>query len=485
MSSHKTIFEKSEPGKVAYSLPPCDVPQVEPSRVIPPKLIRQAEPRLPEISEPELVRHFVNLSVTNHHIDRDFYPLGSCTMKYNPKVGESIARLEGFLNLHPHLPDELCQGALAVIYELGSLLCKITGMDEVTLMPAAGAHGELTGMLMVRAYHEDHGNPRKKVLIPDSAHGTNPASVRIAGYQAVEIKSGRDGRISPETLKEQLDEDVAAMMITNPNTLGLFETHICEIAKLVHSVGGLVYMDGANMNALLGIARPGDFGIDLVHLNLHKTFSTPHGGGGPGSGPVAVKKALAPYLPVPVIEKRDSRYVLVTKREKSIGRVHTFLGNFGVVLKAYAYVLMIGGEGLRKIAEHAIVNANYLLARLRKSFTVPYDEICKHEFVLSSRDGQSSGVRTLDIAKRLMDYGFHPPTIYFPLIVEEAMMIEPTETESKATLDRFVAAMLQIAQEIKDNPNLVRSAPHTTPVGRVDEAKAARDLDVRYEKSED
>ena len=478
MVQEGTIFQKSRPGKRGYSLPAPDVPAVEPETVLPAGALRKVAAALPEVSEPEIVRHFVNLSVLNHHVDRDLYPLGSCTMKYNPKVNEQVAAYEGLSELHPMVDDTLAQGALGVIYEMGRALCEIAGMDDITMAPAAGAHGEFTGMLLVRAYHEDRGNPRKKVLIPDSAHGTNPASVRIAGYQAVEIKSGPDGRIDPEALKPHLDKDVAALMITNPNTLGLFETHIARIAEMIHNAGGLVYMDGANMNALLGISRPGDFGVDVVHLNLHKTFSTPHGGGGPGSGPVAVKASLAPYLPVPLVERGNQGYRLIHDRPKSIGRVHTFYGNFGVIVKAYCYLLMTGAEGLRQAAEGAIVNANYLLSKLKSNFILPYDTACKHEFVLSGKDKAVAGAKTIDIAKRLMDYGFHPPTVYFPLIVEEALMIEPTETESRETLDRFAEAMLEIAMEVKTNPEMVRGAPYTTPVGRVDEGLAARRLDV-------
>jgi glycine dehydrogenase subunit 2 len=451
---------------------------VEPDTIIPKELLRKSPPELPEVSEPEIVRHFVNLSVMNHHVDRDLYPLGSCTMKYNPKVGEEVATYEGFVGLHPLLPADLVQGALQVIYDLGKALCEITGMDDVTMAPAAGAHGEFAGMLMIRAYHEEKGDPRRKVLIPDSAHGTNPASVITAGYETVEIKSDAGGRIDIESLKSHLDNEVAAIMITNPNTLGLFETDICQIAELVHGAGGLVYMDGANMNALLGISRPGDFGVDVAHLNLHKTFSTPHGGGGPGSGPVVVKSLLAPYLPVPVVAEDGGAFRLEEDRSKSIGRVHTFYGNFGVIVKAYCYILMAGASGLREVAENAIINANYLLARLRARYTVPYDGVCKHEFVLSGKDKLTSGVRTNDIAKRLMDYGFHPPTVYFPLIVDEALMVEPTETESRETLDKFAEALERIDEEIESDPDKVKGAPYTTPVRRVDEALAARNLDV-------
>ncbi len=478
MRSRKTIFEESREGRRAYTLPSLDVPAASPDAVLPPGLIRREAPELPEVSEPDIARHFVNLSVLNHHVDRDLYPLGSCTMKYNPKVGEDVANLRGFSELHPLLPEGLVQGALRLTYELGRTLCEITGMDDVTMVPAAGAHGELTGMLLVRAYHEDRGSRRTKVLIPDSSHGTNPASVEIAGYEAVEIRSDSRGRIDADSLKSHLSEDVAAIMVTNPNTLGLFETEICKIAGLVHDAGGLVYMDGANMNALLGISRPGDFGIDIAHLNLHKTFSTPHGGGGPGSGPLVVKEELTPYLPVPVVGREGDTYRFVYDTPKSIGRIHTFYGNFSVLIKAYCYVLMCGAHGLREAAESAIINANYLLSKLRDGFMVPYDGVCKHEFVLSGKDKLKAGVRTADIAKRLMDYGFHPPTVYFPLIVEEALMIEPTETESRETLDRFAEALGRINAEIEADPEKVKGAPYSTPVRRVDEAMAARKIDV-------
>ena len=473
-----TMLDKSAPGKRAYTLPRPDVPPVDPAAVFPDGLLRTGAVGLPEVSEPEIARHFVNLSLLNHHVDKDFYPLGSCTMKYNPKVGGDVSGLPGFTGLHPMVPDPMAQGALAVMYELGRELCEITGMDDITMAPAAGAHGELTGMLMVRAYHAARGKQRKKVLIPDSAHGTNPASVAVAGYEAVEVPSGPDGRIDPESLKAYLDEDVAAIMITNPNTLGLFETHICEVTGLVHDVGGLVYMDGANMNALLGISRPGDFGVDIVHLNLHKTFSTPHGGGGPGSGPVAVKKHMIPFLPVPYICKENTSYSLCWDHADSIGRIHTFCGNFAVMIRAYCYVLMMGPDGMRRVAEDAIIGANYLMAKIKDRFDVPYGGSCKHEFVASGKKFLANGVRTNDIAKRLMDYGFHPPTVYFPLIVEEALMIEPTETESKHTLDSFAEALFKISEEVESDPEKVRGAPYDTPVRRVDEAGAARSLDV-------
>jgi len=478
-----TMLDKSKPGKRAYTLPLSGVDMIDPGSVLPSALLRSGPVGLPEVSEPEIARHFINLSRLNHHVDKDFYPLGSCTMKYNPKVGGYASALPGFSRLHPMTPSGLTQGALAVIYELGRALCEITGMDDITMAPAAGAHGELTGMLMVRAYHAARGPLRKKVLIPDSAHGTNPASVTAAGYESVEVPSGADGRIDPGELKPFLNDDVAAVMITNPNTLGLFETHIREVAELIHGVGGLVYMDGANMNALLGISRPGDFGVDIVHLNLHKTFSTPHGGGGPGAGPVAVKREMIPFLPVPyVIREGDLEsgftYRLAWDRGSSIGRIHTFYGSFAVMVRAYCYVMMMGPGGLRRVAEDAILNANYLMSRLVRKYHMPYGGICKHEFVASGKNFLSNGVRTNDIAKRLMDYGFHPPTVYFPLIVEEALMIEPTETESKHTLDGFAEALNRISEEIESDPELVRGAPYDTPVRRVDEAGAARSLDV-------
>ena len=477
-----TMLDRSEPGKRAFSLPRLEVERIDPASVFPGAMLRQGRVGLPEVSEPEIARHFVNLSVLNHHVDKDFYPLGSCTMKYNPKVGNDVSALPGFAGLHPLVPEGLAQGALAVMYELGRLLCEITGLDDITMAPAAGAHGELTGMLMVRAYHAAKGKQKKKVLIPDSAHGTNPASVAVAGYESVEVASGADGRIDPETLKAFLDDDVAAIMITNPNTLGLFETHICEVAGLVHDAGGLVYMDGANMNALLGISRPGDFGVDIAHLNLHKTFSTPHGGGGPGSGPVAVGKHLIPFLPVPYIYREEDdcgpTYRLSWDHDKSIGRIHTFYGNFAVMVRAYCYLLMMGPEGLRRAAEDALINANYLMSRLAGGFDIPYGGVCKHEFVASGKKFLKKGVRTNDVAKRLMDYGFHPPTVYFPLIVEEALMIEPTETESKDTLDSFARALNMISEEVESDPELVKGSPYETPVRRVDEAGAARSLDV-------
>ncbi|MBE3596186.1 MAG: aminomethyl-transferring glycine dehydrogenase subunit GcvPB [Hydrogenibacillus sp.] len=495
------IFERSRSGKRAYDVPPLDVPPVDLEAAVGKDRLRRKAPLLPEVSEPELVRHYTALSTRNYGVDTGFYPLGSCTMKYNPKVHETIARLEGFRDVHPLAPEETVQGALEVMYRLQEALKAITGMDEVSLAPAAGSHGELVGLKIIAAYFRSRGERRTKVVVPDSAHGTNPASAAMAGFQAVSIPSDERGSVDLEALKAALDEHVAALMLTNPNTLGLFETDIVEIVRAVHDVGALVYYDGANLNAILGKSRPGDMGFDVVHVNVHKTFSTPHGGGGPGAGPVGVKAHLAPFLPVPIVRavrehalerdgdgdaaERAVRYRLDTDLPRSIGRVRGFAGSFGVLLRAYAYIRSLGAEGLRRVAEDAVLAANYVMHRLKDVYALPYDRICKHEFVLSGRRQKAYGVRTSDIAKRLMDYGFHPPTIYFPLIVDEALMIEPTETESKETLDAFIEAMRAIAKEAEENPHLVRSAPHTTPVGRLDEALAARQPVLVYRPSAD
>jgi len=474
------IFELSRAGRSGYDAPVSVFS--EPLVELPDVVRRSSPPRLPELSENMVMRHYTNLSVRNHHIDRDFYPLGSCTMKYNPRVNEQMAAQSGFASLHPLQPAITAQGALEVMYRLSEALKEITGLDAVTLQPSAGAQGELTALLMFRAFHVKQGNPRRKVIIPDSAHGTNPASIVIAGYEVVELPSGADGLVDVDALKRVLNEDVAALMLTNPNTLGLFESRIEEITSLVHGVGGLVYMDGANLNALLGICRPGDMGFDACHINLHKTFSTPHGGGGPGSGPVAVTKRLEPFLPLPFVTKQNDLYELEWDRPDSIGRVHTFFGNFGIHVRALTYILSMGRNGLHDVSETAILNANYLRTKLREAYEVPYDRPCMHEVVLSGDRQKSRGVRTADIAKRLLDYGIHPPTVYFPLIVHEAMMIEPTESESKETLDEFVEIMLQIDRDTVENPDMLKVAPHTTPVRRLDEAAAARALDVRYFK---
>jgi glycine dehydrogenase subunit 2 len=470
------IFEKSSPGRKAYSLPPCDVPADRSLDDLIPAAHRRKQPAaLPEVYEVDVIRHYTALSKRNFGVDDGFYPLGSCTMKYNPKVNEDVARLPGFARIHPYQPESTVQGALELMYRLQQDLAAITGMDEVSLQPAAGAHGEWTGLMMIRAYHESRGEKRTKVLVPDSSHGTNPASAATAGFETVTIPSGADGLVDLEALRRAVGPDTAALMLTNPNTLGLFESQIREIAEIVHEAGGLLYYDGANSNAILGITRPGDMGFDVVHLNLHKTFSTPHGGGGPGAGPVGVKRILAPFLPVPVVVRdADGTYRLDADRPQSIGKVKAYYGNFGILVRAYAYILSYGPDGLRQVAENAVLNANYLLRKLAPHFAVPYDRICKHEFVLSGKPLKQYGIRTLDLAKRLLDYGYHPPTIYFPLNVEECIMIEPTETESKETLDAFADAMVRILEEAKENPELVKSAPHTTAVKRLDETTAAR-----------
>lgn len=487
--SEKLIFEMSSPGRRGYSLPTSDVPERKTEELIPGDFLRGESPDLPEVSEIDAARHFIRLSIMNHHVDKGFYPLGSCTMKYNPKINETLARLSGFANLHPHQPEDTLQGALKLMFELGEYLEEIAGMDQITLQPAAGAHGELTGLLMINAYHRNNRQPRSKIIIPDSSHGTNPASVITAGFSTLQIKSNSKGLVDVEALKKAMSQDVAALMLTNPNTLGLFESEILEISKVVHDAGALLYMDGANLNAMMGIARPGDMGFDVVHFNLHKTFSTPHGGGGPGSGPVGVKASLAPFLPVPLVAKRtneqgEQEYYFDHDRPLSIGRMHGFFGNFGVMVKAYVYIRQNGPEGLREVSENAIINANYLKENLKQYYRLPYDGICQHEFVLSGVKQREKGVKTLDIAKRLLDFGLHAPTVYFPLTVPEALMIEPTETESKESLDEFKEAMIQIAREVDENPELVKSAPQNTPVTRLDEVKAARELNVRWRRGE-
>ncbi len=474
------IFEISKPGRRGYSLPKLDVPEKKPEELIPHQFLRPGPPALPEVSESEVVRHFVRISSTNYHVDKGMYPLGSCTMKYNPKVNEVAAALPGFSMIHPYQPEKTTQGALQLVYELGEFLREITGMKAVSLQPAAGSQGELTGLLMMRAYHRKKGRQRRKIIVPDSAHGTNPASVTLAGYTAVNVKSSARGTVDLEDLERHLDEEVAGIMLTNPNTLGIFERDILKIEKRIHDIGALMYMDGANLNALLGITRPGDMGFDCVHINLHKTFSTPHGGGGPGSGPVAVSDRLKPFLPIPLVEKRGDDYLLVEDLPDSIGRVHTFLGNFGMHVRAYTYICVHGLEGLRKNSENAIINANYLLSRIRDYFEVPYDEVPMHEFVISGDRQRRQGIRVMDIAKRLLDYGFHAPTTYFPLIVREALMIEPTETETKETLDAYADALIKIDEEIRTNPEVVLKAPHLTPVKRLDDALAARQINVCY-----
>jgi glycine dehydrogenase subunit 2 len=479
----KLMFELSSEGRKGYSLPPMDVPEIPKERLIPAPFLRKHSAELPELSELDVVRHFVHLSILNHHVDKGFYPLGSCTMKYNPKINETLTRLEGFMATHPMQEEDEVRGALQIMGELGEYLCTISGMKGISLQPAAGAHGEMTGIKIIRAYHETQGNPRHKIILPDSAHGTNPASATISGYHTVQVKSTRDGLVDIDDLKAHLDADVAGFMLTNPNTLGLFESQIFEIAKLIHDVGALLYMDGANLNALLGIVRPGDIGFDILHFNLHKTFSTPHGGGGPGSGPVGVVDHLTDFLPTPVIIQEDGKYSFDYNRPKSIGKIQGFFGNFGVMVRAYVYIRMLGAKGLCKVSTNALLNANYLMRKLEKYFLLPHKQHAMHEFVLSGDWQKDKGVKTLDIAKRLLDYGFHAPTVYFPLIIHEALMIEPTETESKETLDAFADAMISIAKEVEENPDLVLQAPTRTPVSRLDEGLAARNLDVKYSKN--
>ena len=473
-----TIFDLSVPGRKGVTFPEPDVPEI----ALPEAFLREELP-IPEMSEMDAVRHFTSLSQKNYAIDLGFYPLGSCTMKYNPKVNEVTCRLPGFANVHPHQPIESVQGSLYLMYELQNMLAEIAGFAGVTLMPAAGAQGELTGTLIIKKYHTDRGDhQRTRMLIPDSAHGTNPASSAMLGLDIVPLPSDERGNVNLDALRELCDDRLAGLMLTNPNTLGLFDENVVEVIRIVHEAGGLVYGDGANMNALLGVFRPGDVGIDVLHFNLHKTFSTPHGGGGPGSGPVAVQKHLLPFLPDPVVgiinegDEDEAPLYGFIHPEKSIGRVKTFYGHFGVLVRAYTYISMLGQEGLRDAAEKAVLNANYLQEKLKGTYTLPYDRVCMHEFVLEGRWKDVPDIHALDIAKRLMDYKFHPPTNYFPLIVPEALMIEPTETENKETLDRFVDVMLKIAEEARTNPQLLKDAPHNTPIRRADELKAARDL---------
>jgi glycine dehydrogenase subunit 2 len=475
----KLIYERSKPGRRASTLPRYDVPAAE----VPAELARARPPRLPEVAEPELVRHFTELSTRNFGIDTGFYPLGSCTMKYNPRVNERLALLGGFRDLHPLQDEEGAQGALELMWRLQEILAEVSGLHGVSLQPAAGSQGELTGLMLFRAYFRDRGEDeqRREIVVPDTAHGTNPASVTMAGYQLVGVKTDPRGNIAVEDLRGKVGEQTAGLMLTNPSTLGLFDENIEEIERIFHDAGALMYYDGANLNAVCGISRPGDMGFDVVHINLHKTFSQPHGGGGPGGGPIAVTAALEPFLPVPaVVRKEDGTFGLDFDRPQSIGRVRGFTGPFGVFVRSYAYIRSYG-PALREMSETAVLNANYLLARLKDAYDLPFDRLCMHEFVLSARTLKKEyGISALDVAKRLMDYGFHPPTIYFPLVVSEALMIEPTETEPKERLDDFCEAMLAIAQEAASDPELLHGAPHTRPVGRLDEVKAAKRAVVRY-----
>ncbi len=474
------IFEKSAPGKRGFELPPLDMPAVDVTKELGAEFVRDGIEGFPEVSEIEVIRHFTRLSTWNYAIDLGMYPLGSCTMKYNPRVNEFVARLDGLATEHPYQPVEVAQGCLRILWALQECLLEITGMDAGTLQPVAGAQGELTGLLMIRAYLESQRNPRRKVLVPDSAHGTNPASVVIAGYEVQNIKSNARGQLDTDHLREFATEDVAALMLTNPSTLGVFEERIAEIAEILHERGALLYMDGANMNALAGVTRPSDFGVDVMHLNLHKTFSTPHGGGGPGAGPVMVKKILEPFLPVPVIvKKEDGSLRPDANRPRSIGRVRAYCGNFGVLLRALAYILAYG-PGIRQATEDAVLNANYIRRHLEDVFDLPYNLPSMHEVVFSDARQKKYGVSTMDIAKRLIDYGFHPYTTAFPLIVPGALMIEPTESESKEECDLFIDAMRSIAEEAAGNPELVKTAPHTTRVGRLDEVAAARKPILRW-----
>lgn len=479
----KLIFEKSHPGRVGYSLPADGFEEIPLESCIPNEL-RGKKRELVEVSEVEVVRHFTRLSKLNYGIEDGLYPLGSCTMKYNPKVSEKLAGLDRFVLAHPFAPADLVQGSLKLIHNLGVLLGRITGMDAYTLAPAAGAHGELTGVLMIRKYFEDRGEPRTKMLIPDSAHGTNPASSAMAGYQIVELKSNLEGTVDLEELEKAMDSETAGLMLTNPNTVGKFDPQIERIAEIVHSRGGLLYYDGANLNATLGLLRPGDTGFDVVHLNLHKTFGTPHGGGGPGAGPVGVKEFLRPYLPSPVVVFDGAKYRLRDPGEKSIGMMRAFIANFPVLLKAYAWILSLGPTGLREASEAAVVNANYLLVKLRDYYRPAYDGFCAHECVLTGRDYKKHGIKTLDIAKRLMDYGYYPPTIYFPHFkpyAEETMMVEVPESEGKEVIDDFIAAMIQIASEAENEPELLLDAPHSTPIRRTDDVRAARSPILHYD----
>lgn len=480
MKNKSLIFEMSKPGRVALDLPSCDVPCRELDTIIPAQFLRDKPAELPEVSQLDLMRHYTGLSNRNFGVDSGFYPLGSCTMKYNPKVNEDVSQYAGFAELHPLQETKTVQGALKLLYNMEQYLAEIAGMDAVTMQPVAGSHGELTGLKIIRAYHRARGEARMNVIVPDSAHGTNPASVTVCGMKTVEIKSNDDGSINLDALRAAVDQDTAALMLTNPSTLGLFEQNIEEIAKIVHDAGGLLYYDGANTNAIMGIVRPGDMGFDVVHFNLHKTFSTPHGGGGPGAGPIGVKQDLIPFLPKPVVTFDGNQFDLDENRPLSIGKVHSFYGNFGIIVRAYAYIRAMGAEGLKQASEDAVLNANYCLSQLKEDYYVPFQRFCMHECVITSKKQKPFGVRTLDIAKRLLDYGYHPPTIYFPMIVEEAMMIEPTETESKETLDGFIQVMGEIAAEAKTDAAKILTAPQHTVVKRLDETAAARKPIVKW-----
>jgi glycine dehydrogenase subunit 2 len=481
----QTIYEKSRPGRRAFTPPPTDVPETPVEELLPDWAIRRQPAELPEISEPEIVRHFNVLSKKNFDLDTGFYPLGSCTMKHNPKLHERVAALPGYARLHPLQDPDYAQGALELMWNLQQALGEIAGLPHVSLQPSAGSHGELAGLLLTRAFHEDKGEQRTKVLTPDTAHGTNPATVTMAGYEVVKIGTADDGGVDLDALREAAGEDVACLMLTNPNTLGLFDSNIEEIARIVHEAGATLYYDGANLNAVMGISRPGDMGFDIVHFNLHKSFTQPHGGGGPGAGPIAVSDRIEPFLPVPQVTIREDGFTLDHERPKSIGKLRGFQGNFGVFVRSYAYIRSLGAEGLKDVSENAVLNANYLRARLAEDgiaeyLPIAFDRVCMHEFVLSGRGAREKlGVKTLDIAKRLLDFEVHPPTVYFPLLVDEALMIEPTETETKERLDHFADTMRSILAEAKDDPEVARNAPYSTPVRRLDEAAAAKRPVVR------
>ncbi|MGM0436603.1 MAG: aminomethyl-transferring glycine dehydrogenase subunit GcvPB [Bacillota bacterium] len=477
MAYDQLIFERSQKGRIGYSLPKSDIKEY----AIDESLKRKEAPNLPEVSEFDVVRHFTNVSFKNHGIETGFYPLGSCTMKYNPKIDQDLSNMESFTGLHPYQPVDTVQGVLEILYETQKMLSRISGLDTYSLNPYAGAHGELVGLMIMRHYHASRKDfKRKKIIVPDSAHGTNPASAATAGFDVVEVSSNQDGTVNLNSLRSVLDDSIAGIMLTNPNTIGMFEKDIMDIATLVHEAGGLLYYDGANLNPMMGMARPGDMGFDIMHINLHKTFSTPHGGGGPGSGPVGVTRALKPYLPEPVVRKAGNHFFIDQKDDLSIGRISHFYGNVGVVLKAYAFLRTNGKEHLYEIAKYSTLNANYIKESLKDTFKLPIKKHCKHEFVFDGLIDKSTGVTTYDISKRLLDFGIHPPTMYFPLLYKESMMIEPVENESKQTMDHFIKIMKEIAKEAITDPDTVKTAPHTTPVKRLDEAKAARNPKVKF-----
>ncbi|PKK39578.1 Glycine dehydrogenase [decarboxylating] (glycine cleavage system P2 protein) [Clostridiaceae bacterium JG1575] len=479
----KTIFDLSQDGRRATMLPPLDVEELSLDDILPAELRRESELDLPQVTQLDVIRHYTLLSKLNYSVDAGFYPLGSCTMKYNPKINEDMANLPGFSRIHPYQDPMTVQGAMEVDYKLSRALCEISGMDEITLQPAAGAHGEMTGLMLIKQYHKMRkDDKRTKIIVPDAAHGTNPASVAVAGYEVVEVPSTKAGDVDLDALRAVANDEIAGLMLTNPSTLGIFEKNIEEIAEIIHGCGGLLYYDGANLNAIMGKVRPGDMGFDVMHMNIHKTFSTPHGGGGPGSGPVACKKILAPYLPVPVIDYDAAKdeYFWDYDRPESIGKIKGFFGNFGVILRGYSYILSMGHEGLKKASEDAVLNANYIKFSLKDDFKTINDNPTMHEVVFAGLKDKTNGISTLEVAKRLIDYGFHPPTIYFPLIVDQALMVEPTETESRETMDHFIGAMKMIAEEARTNPEVFKTAPHNTPVRRIDEVAAVKNPILRW-----